>query len=90
MSQGKIINSPFIETYGKKKILLGHDLETLGALISSQEFYLIIYGHTHRSEIRKEGQTLVVNPGECGGWLEGKSTVAIADLENQTAEIIDL
>jgi len=90
MAQGKIENSPLVESYGEKKILLGHYFETLEALISSQEFYLIIYGHTHRPEIRKQGQTLIVNPGECGGWLEGKSTVAVADLENQTAEIIEL
>ena len=90
MAQGKIENSPFIETYDQKKILLGHYFETLEALVSSQEFYLIVYGHTHKAKIRHEGKTLVVNPGECGGWLEGKSTVAVVDLENQDAEIIEL
>jgi len=90
MAQGKIENSPHIEFYGRKKILLGHHLETLEALIRSQEFHLIVYGHTHRPEIRKKGTTLVVNPGECGGWVEGKSTLAIVELEDQTAEIIEL
>ena len=90
MAQGKIENSPHIETYGQKKILLGHYFETLEALVTSQVFYLIIYGHTHKPEIRQEGRTLVVNPGECGGWLEGRSTIAVVDLENQKAEIIDL
>ncbi len=89
-AQGKIENSPTIETYGGKKILLGHYFETLNALISSQEFHLIIYGHTHSPEIRKEGRTLIINPGECGGWLNGKSTVAVADLEEEKAEIIEL
>lgn len=90
MAQGKIENSPYIESYGRKKILLGHHLETLEALVRSQEFHLIVYGHTHRPEIRKKGSTLVVNPGECGGWVEGKSTLAIVELEDQTAEIIEL
>ncbi len=90
VAQGKIENSPYLESYGQKKILLGHHFETLEALILSQEFHFIIYGHTHQPEIRKEGKTLIVNPGECGGWLEGKSTIAIADLESQTAEIIEL
>jgi len=90
MAQGKIENSPHIETYGQKKILLGHYFETLEALVTSQVFYLIIYGHTHKPEIRQDGDTLVVNPGECGGWLEGRSTIAVVDLENQKAEIIDL
>jgi putative phosphoesterase len=90
VAQGKIENSPHVESYGQKKILLGHDLETLEALIISQEFYLIVYGHTHQPEIRKEGKTLVVNPGECGGWLDGKSTIAIADMASQTAEVIEI
>ena len=48
------------------------------------------FGHTHQPEIRKEGQTLIINPGECGGWLYGKSTVAICDLKSQTAEMVEL
>lgn len=90
VAQGKIKNSPLIQSYDQKKILLAHHLETLEALVLSQEFHLIVYGHTHQSEIRKAGKTLVVNPGECGGWLDGKSTVAVADLEEMTAEIIGL
>lgn len=90
MAQGKIVDSPSIETYGEKRILLGHYFEALEALISSQEFFLIVYGHTHQPEIRNEGRTLVVNPGECGGWMYGRSTIALADLENQTAEIVEL
>ena len=90
MAQGKITGSPSVEVYGHKKILLGHFFETLEALIASQEFFLIVYGHTHQADVRKEGATLVVNPGECGGWLYGRSTIALVDLENQTAKIVDL
>jgi putative phosphoesterase len=90
MARGKIIESPRVEVFGERKVLLGHYFETLGALISSQEFFVIVYGHTHVPEIRKEGSTLVINPGECGGWVYGKSTVAVCDLENQTAEILAL
>ena len=90
VSQGKIETSPYISSYGNRKILLGHYFETLEALIMSQEFHLIIYGHTHKPDIRKKGKTLIVNPGECGGWLDGKSTIAIVDLENQEAELVEL
>jgi hypothetical protein len=34
--------------------------------------------------------TLVINPGEAGSWLYGKSTVAIANLSLMTADIITL
>jgi putative phosphoesterase len=90
IAKGKIVDSPSIETIGEEKILLAHHLETLEALISSQRFFLIVYGHTHSPLIRKEGRTLAVNPGECGGWVYDKPTVAICDLETQGAEIIEV
>jgi hypothetical protein len=34
--------------------------------------------------------TLVVNPGEVGAWLYGKSTVAIVNLNKMEADIVDL
>lgn len=72
-----------------KKIVLMHQPKFLETLIASSEYDLIIYGHTHQIDIR-EGQPLVVNPGECGGWLTGRNTVAIIDLETMKAKIHDL
>jgi putative phosphoesterase len=89
-ARGRIFPSPRVEIYDGRKILLGHHFETLNALVASQEFFLILYGHTHKPEVRKVGKTLVVNPGECGGWLDGRPTVAVADLDRQSAEIRDL
>lgn len=40
-------------------------------------------------EIKRESP-LFINPGECGGWLYGKSTVAILDMGTSHADIIDL
>ena len=50
---------------------------------------IIIGAHTHVPEI-KQGNPMYINPGECGGWLSGKSTVMVLDLETFRAEIIDL
>lgn len=86
----RIAESPRMETLGEREVLLGHYFETLDALVSSQQFFLIVYGHTHRPEIRKHGETLVVNPGECGGWLYGHSTVALVNMDEQTGEIVAL
>jgi predicted phosphodiesterase len=38
---------------------------------------------------RRDG-VFLVNPGEAGGWLRGKSTVALLDPAARTAEIITL
>jgi len=50
---------------------------------------LYIFGHTHEPLIENRG-CLVVNPGECAGWLSDKATVAVADLYMKEAEIIEL
>ncbi|MBN2126480.1 MAG: metallophosphoesterase, partial [Deltaproteobacteria bacterium] len=86
----RIVPSPCLEELGGRRILLAHDLETLDSLVASRDYFLIVYGHTHKPDIRKQGETLVVNPGECGGWLYGRSTIALADLEKQTAELIEM
>jgi predicted phosphodiesterase len=41
-------------------------------------------------EIKKDGNTLIINPGETGGWLTGKSTVALFDPKTRRGEIIVL
>jgi len=77
-----------LEIKGKKVVLM-HQPKFLEILIASGKYDLIIYGHTHEIDIR-EGRPLVVNPGECGGWLSGRCTVAIVNLETMKAELRDL
>jgi putative phosphoesterase len=84
---GKIHRAPFILDYHGKHILILHEPDNLEALIKSNAFHAIIYGHTHKADIRK-GTTLVINPGECGGWLFGERTVAIWNMDTGDAEIV--
>ena len=85
---GPIFSPPHFFVFGKKRFALMHESDELEALEASGGFDVIIYGHTHRPEIRK-GDVLVINPGEIGGWLEGRSTVALLNLATMVAEIID-
>lgn len=72
-----------------KKIALTHYPELAETLAESGAYDIVIYGHTHRADIRGPSP-LVINPGECGGWLEGKSTVAILDVSAMDAELVTL
>jgi len=83
---GKIYPSPYSFTWEGKRILLLHDPAKLKN-IDISSFCLVVYGHTHRKEIRREGDILLVNPGECGGWLTGRCTVGLVDLEGQKVSI---
>ncbi len=76
----------------EKKIAVYHGTlkHITEALIKSQEYDVVVTGHTHRAIIEKHGRTLHINPGEACGYLTGKRTVAILDIEKMQAEIIEL
>ncbi|HUU37278.1 MAG TPA: metallophosphoesterase [Candidatus Desulfaltia sp.] len=87
---GKIQDAPLLFTHGGRQILLVHYHFSVGAYASSGKYDVIIFGHTHKPDIRREGKTLLLNPGEAGGWLTGKSTVALLDQEKLGAEVVPL
>ena len=89
-ADGRIHPSPMELVIEDWKILVAHNLPIVEAVASGGRYRLVVYGHTHRPEVKKVNDTLVVNPGECGGWLYGNCTIAIANLEDLTAEIRDL
>jgi len=72
-----------------KKIALYHGTitEFLSALISGGEYDVVVRGHTHNPEIKKEGRTLVINPGEICGYLTGNKTLCLLDLASMDATI---
>ena len=87
---GELYPAPYQMNLNQKNIIMLHKEKLIDALAESQKYEIIIYGHTHRSDLRKIGKTLIINPGECGGWLTGKNTIALLDLANLEAKIIDL
>ncbi|GAB62921.1 MAG: metallophosphoesterase [Candidatus Jettenia sp.] len=79
---------PYDILLGGKHIVVTHMLDCLSKR-SKMNTDIIISAHTHIPEIKKENP-VYINPGECCGWLHGRSTVAVLDLEVSRAEIIDL
>ena len=75
-----------VELYGKKIVML-HQPDALKSLRASGKHQVIAYGHTHRPVVEKQNGSLIINPGESGGWTSGRETLAIADLETMEAEI---
>jgi putative phosphoesterase len=68
----------------------GNDRDLLETLKTSASLDMLVYGHTHRPEIRRAGTLLIVNPGEVYGHLTGRSTVALVDTGKRSAEIVDI
>ena len=67
-----------------------HKNDVIAELAKSQSYDVIIYGHTHHKDLYEEGKTTVINPGECGGWLTGKSTIAVLDSIDLNVRMINL
>jgi putative phosphoesterase len=75
---------------GKKVALLhGTHREIVDSLIESGHYDLVVRGHSHRAEVI-EGETLLVNPGEVCGYLTGRQTVALIDLDKMHGQVVEL
>lgn len=90
LSGERVYTQPYKLTLDGKRIVVMHEPDVVDDLAASGHFDLIVYGHTHVPEIRRENNTLIVNPGELCGWVKRRSTVAVVDLQTMAAEILDL
>ncbi len=90
---GEIYEDPYEFNLATKKIIVMHKPKIVDALAASGAYDVVIYGHTHESVIKKKEdkkEAIVINPGECCGYLTGRKTVAILDLEKGEAKIVEL
>jgi len=85
---GEIQGAPFVFSHEGREILLCHVDFPVPKYIASGKYDIVIFGHTHKPEVRKQGKTIALNPGETGGWLTGKSAIALLNPTKLTAEII--
>jgi putative phosphoesterase len=83
-----IVNSPISITIEGRKIAVMHEPYEIEAFRKSGIYDIVFHGHTHESYIKKE--PLTVNPGELCGYLSGKATFAIVDLETLECEIVEI
>lgn len=79
----------FLELEGCRLAMV-HEPEPVEAFAQSGLYEVVIYGHTHKVDIRAVGNCLVLNPGEVCGWLTGKPTCALLELPARTVQLIEL
>lgn len=80
--EGEIQRGVYRGKIGEKKLLMAHDPCAFGNAPITGDFDLIVYGHTHIQEIRRDGNTLIINPGH--------SWAVILDLDSMNYETIYL
>lgn len=85
-SGGRIKKGPLRLNKAGKKILLVHALNG----VDFKNFDVVIFGHSHKKELLRQGQALLINPGECSGWLTDKSSVAVLDTDTLSVSFFKL
>lgn len=87
----RIFSPPVLLELGGRRVLLAHELgEELGRALLEGGVDAVFFGHTHEPLLERRGGGILLNPGECSGWLHGRPTVAVCDLEGLEAEILRL
>ncbi|MEM3421411.1 MAG: metallophosphoesterase [Candidatus Hadarchaeum sp.] len=76
---------------GGRRIALLHGThpEIVETVIRSGRYHVVVRGHTHRAKVFGK-KPLVVNPGEVCGYLTGRETVAVLDLDRLRVRIVEL
>ncbi len=86
---GKIHEPPVELELAGRKIYLTHWPHQIEMIAKSGDYDMVVFGHTHEKHMERHGDTLLINPGETGGWLEPPS-IAIVKGETLEARFIDL
>lgn len=87
----EIKDGPCVFEIGGRKLGVAHSVEEIPSDYRTM-CAGVCYGHSHtRVHIPKAGNTaLELNPGEACGWLTGKPSYAMLNLETMQAEILEL
>lgn len=90
----QLVEGPLQIEIAGRRIVMHHFLDWMKPADYAQAD-VVITGHTHGITNEKSprpdgGEQLLLNPGECCGWVNDRCTVAVLDLEMLSAQIIDV
>lgn len=78
----------FLELAGRR-VVLHHALEWCREdQIARAD--VVVTGHTHERMCAQRDGRLLLNPGECCGWVSGQPSAAILDLESNEVEWLEI
>lgn len=80
------LHGEFCETELAGRHFAINHFDNIGRALARAGLYdVVCYGHNHQFEVRREGETLVINPGEIMGVLSGQATFVVYDSEKHAA-----
>lgn len=85
-SNNRIKKGPLSLLFDNKRVIIIHDLTRF----IREKADIVVFGHSHKPEIKREGGMIFINPGECSGWLFNRPTIGMLDLKTLETNIIEL
>lgn len=84
-----LVDGPLTVKLGGRTIVMHHFIDWLKpAHIAGAD--VVITGHTHQVVNETKNGRLLLNPGECCGWVTDCCTAALLDLDTLKADIIEV
>jgi len=84
-----VVDGPLRVELGGRTIVMHHFIDWLKPE-ERQSADVVITGHTHQVVNEKSNGQLLLNPGECCGWVGDRCTAALLDLESLEADIFEV
>lgn len=85
----QIVDGPLAVEVGGRRVLVHHFIEWCRRE-EIEQADIVITGHTHEVVERREEGRLLLNPGECCGWVTGRCTAAVVDTQSLEVRLREL
>jgi hypothetical protein len=76
---GEIHPDPHRFTFNGLSMLVTHKPRLAREAATGAGYDLIAFGHDHRVRV-EHGESLVICPGELGGWVTGRASIALVEV----------
>lgn len=86
IGKGRIFHPPLILNLNGFTVFITHNIDLIKG-VNFQSYNLVLYGHTHKSQIKEHSNGWIVNPGEGCGILTGEATAGLLDLKKGKLDI---
>jgi putative phosphoesterase len=87
---GEVKDAPLAFSHGGLRFVVSHLDAPVPGYLAKIPSDILVYGHTHKPFSEQRDGVLVINPGEAGGWLHGKPTVALLEPAKMAVDILEL
>mgnify|MGYP005810034551 CR=1 FL=1 len=88
ITKGRFFKPPKMLELSGKSLIIFHEPFIVDFVDKKIDF--VLYGHTHKKDLRKIDNQLIINPGTSSGYLSDESSVCLLDLQIGSVNFLEL